>query len=461
VAGILRYGSYVPYFRLTRAAIGAGKGERAVASYDEDSVSMAVEAARDAVRGGVSLDALLFATLSPPYAEKLNAATIQAALDLPEQIASVELAGSSRMGLGALLLGLDLAAAGRRTLVCASDVVVGAPGGARESQGGDAAVAFVTGPDGEAIARLVGRASSTMEILDVWRLPEERFGRQWEERFTADTMAPMITETAKRALQSAGVEPASLTTVILDGTNARSMAGLPKALGLKPEQLADPMLASVGRTGTAHAGLLLARALDAASPGDRILVVCEADGADALVFEVTPAIKDMPPVRKVDRWVASKRNDVPYNSYLKWRGVLPFEPPRRPDPERPSAPPMRRHERWKLAFVGSRCTKCQAGHLPPQRVCVKCRAVDQMRDERFADTSCRVATYTLDHLAYSLQPPVVAAFVDYEGGGRFSCELTDVDPKSVAIGNNLEMTFRRLFTAQGVHNYFWKARPGR
>jgi uncharacterized OB-fold protein len=163
----------------------------------------------------------------------------------------------------------------------------------------------------------------------------------------------------------------------------------------------------------------------------------------------------------VDRWIASKRNDLPYNTYLKWRGILPFEAPRRPDPERPAAPPMRRHERWKLAFVGSRCTKCQAGHLPPQRVCVKCGAVDQMRDERFADTSCQVATYTLDYLAYSLQPPVVAAFVDYEGGGRFSCELTDVDPKSVAIGNHLEMTFRRLFTAQGVHNYFWKARPGR
>lgn len=461
MAGILRYGSYVPYFRLTRAAIGAGKGERAVASFDEDSVSMAVEAARDAVRGGVKLDALLFATLSPPYAEKLNAATIQAALDLPEQIASVELGGSSRMGLGALLLGLDLAAAGRRALVCASDVVVGAPGGGRESQGGDGAAAFVTGPDSEAIARLVGRASSTMEILDVWRLPEERFGRQWEERFIADTMAPSITDTAKRALESAGVAPASLATVILDGTNARSMAGLPKALGLKPEQLADPLAAAVGRAGTAHAGLLLARALDTASPGDRILMVCAADGADALVFEVTPAIKDMPPVRKVDRWISSKGNALPYNTYLKWRGILPFEPPRRPDPERPAAPPMRRHERWKLAFVGSRCRKCQAGHLPPQRVCVKCGAVDQMRDERFADTSCRVATYTLDHLAYSLQPPVVAAFVDYEGGGRFSCELTDVDPKTVAIGNHLEMTFRRLFTAQGVHNYFWKARPGR
>src|SRR5262249_37779749 len=264
-------------------------------------------------------------------------------------------AGSSRMGLGALLLGLDLADAGRRTLVCASDVVVGAPGGARESQGGDAAVAFLTGPDGEAIARLGRRASSQRGGPAVWRLPEERLGRQWEERFTADTMAPAITDTAKRALQSAGVEAAALTTVILDGTNARSMAGLPKALGLKPEQLADPLLASVGRAGTAHAGLLLARALDAASPGDRILVVCEADGADALVFEVTPAIKDMPPVRKVDRWIASKRNDLPYNTYLKWRGGLPFEPPRPPHPARPPAPPPRRPQPRELALGVSRC----------------------------------------------------------------------------------------------------------
>ncbi len=460
MAGIVRYGSYVPYFRLTRAAIGAGKGERAVASFDEDAVSMAVEAARDAVRGGVGVDALLFATLSPAYAEKLDTATIQAALDLPEAMRSVALGGSSRMGLAALLLGLDLAAAGKRALVCASDLVTSAPGSARESQGGDAAAAFVTGPDNEAVARLLGCASSTMEILDAWRLPEDRFVRQWEERFTADTMAPAIIETAKRALQSAGVEAATLSTVILDGTNPRSMATLPKALGLKPEQIADTLAATVGRSGCAHAGLLLARALDKAKPGDRILSVCEADGADAVVLQVTDAITNIS-VRKVDRWIASKRNDLAYNTFLKWRGILPFEPPRRPDPERPAAPPMRRHERWKLAFVGSRCTKCQTGHLPPQRVCVKCGAVDQMRDERFADTSCKVATYTLDHLAYSLQPPVVAAFVDYEGGGRFSCELTDVDPKAVAIGNHLEMTFRRLFTAQGVHNYFWKARPGR
>ena len=163
----------------------------------------------------------------------------------------------------------------------------------------------------------------------------------------------------------------------------------------------------------------------------------------------------------MDAWIASKRDDLPYNAYLKWRGILPFEPPRRPDPDRPAAPPIARSYAWKHAFVGSRCEECGAGHLPPQRVCVKCATVDRMKREPYADTPGKIATYTLDHLAYSMQPPVVAAIVDFEGGGRLSCELTDVDPKDVEIGNELEMTFRRLYTGQGVHNYFWKARPRR
>ncbi len=460
MSGITRYGSYLPYARLQRSAIGAGKGERAVASYDEDSVSMAVEAARDAVRGAQD-DTLIFATTSPPYAEKLNAATIQAALDLPESLRTVELGSSSRMGLSALSLAADVAAAGRRALVCVGDVVIGAPGGARESQSGDGAVAFVTGPDDEALARVVGRASATTEVLDVWRLPGDAFAKQWEERFGAEILGPVIIDTATRALNDAGVEPTELATVIVDSTNVRAAVGLPGALGLKPEQVADSLAAQVGRAGAAHAGLLLARALDTGSAGDRVLVVSAGDGCEALVLELTDKLAAGRPEHSVDRWLESRRNDLPYNTYLKWRGILPFEPPRRPEPERPAAPPMRRAEHWKMGFVGSRCEKCGTGHLPPQRVCVKCAAVDQMRDEPFKDTACQVATYTLDHLAYTLQPPVVAAIVDFEGGGRLSCELTDVDPEEVAIGNQLEMTFRRLYTGQGVHNYFWKARPRR
>jgi uncharacterized OB-fold protein len=274
-------------------------------------------------------------------------------------------------------------------------------------------------------------------------------------------MGPCVIEAAQRAVKDAGVQPSDLRTVVLDGTNARALTGIPRALGLKPEQLADPLAGSVGRAGAAHAGLLLARALDGARPGDRILVLSAGDGCDAAVLEVTERIEDARPRHGVDDWVGSKRNDLAYTSYLKWRGVLPFEPPRRPDPERPAAPPSRRAEAWKFGYVGSRCQACGAGHLPPQRVCVKCAAVDRMEPVPYADVPCKVATHTLDHLAYSLQPPVVAAILDYETGGRTNGELTDVDPAEVQIGMELEMTFRRLFTGQGVHNYFWKARPRR
>ena len=248
---------------------------------------------------------------------------------------------------------------------------------------------------------------------------------------------------------------------IAHAADPRAVAGRPQGSARAHGQLAAPLASQVGRRGAARAGLRLARALDAAQPGDRILVLSTADGCDALVLEVTDRIAGGRPSHSVDDWIASKRDDLPYTSYLKWRGVLPFEPPRRPDPERPAAPPMRRHEGWKMAFIGSRCDACPAGHLPPQRVFGKCGATDRMSTERFAARSCRIATLTPDQLAYSLQPPAVAAHVAFRGCGRMSCELTDVEPDRVAIGDELEMSFRRLYTGQGVHNYFWKARPRR
>ena len=75
-----------------------------------------------------------------------------------------------------------------------------------------------------------------------------------------------------------------------------------------------------------------------------------------------------------------------------------------------------------------------------------------------SDATGTIATFTVDRLAYSPSPPVVFAVVDFDGGGRLPVELTDVDIDQVRIGARVELTFRRLFTADGIHNYFWKAR---
>jgi uncharacterized OB-fold protein len=157
--------------------------------------------------------------------------------------------------------------------------------------------------------------------------------------------------------------------------------------------------------------------------------------------------------------VAGGSDSLDYQKYLTWRGLLVREPPRRPDPDRPAAPPSSRAEGWKFGLTGSRDRSTGAIHLPPMRTSMAGGTVDDMEPIRMADTPATIATFTVDRLAFSLSPPVVAAVVDFDGGGRFQCEMTDVDPDEVAIGQRVGMTFRKLYTADGVHNYFWKARP--
>ncbi len=466
--GITSHGSYVPYRRLKRAAIAevlgipAGKGERAVASFDEDSVSMAVEATRDALRssGGRDVRTLLFATTTPPYAEKLNAALVAAAAQLPLEIRAADLTGSPRVGLTAILQAADAVRAnGGSAVVAIADCSVAAPEGKAEQAGGDAGVAFVVGED--PIAEIVASASVTREFLDTWRAPGERFAKSWEERFAlTQAHTPLLGAAVRRVLEEAKCAPGDLAKVVLDAPNPRAADELARGAKLAPDRMADPLALTVGQTGAAHAALVFANVLAGAKPGDLVLVASAGDGADAILFKVTERAAGYTQPRSVGRLIESK-GDVAYGRYLKWREILPTEPPRRPDPDRPAGPPMLRSETWKFGFVGTQCTACGTPQLPPQRICIKCAKRDQMAPYPFADRAAKVATFTLDRLAHSLNPPTVNVVVDFEGGGRFLCEMTDCEPEKVAIGDEVEMTFRRMHTAGGVHNYFWKCRPRR
>ena len=467
--GIVSYGAYVPYWRLERKAIGGalgtpgGAGTRAVASYDEDTTSMAVEAARSALRGPrrPRPDAVYFATADPAYLDKTNATAIHAALDLPRTAMAVDMAGSIRSAMGALRAALD---AGGNALAAMADVRTGLPGGADEREGGDAAVAFLCGEESVAHrlqAEPLGFGSATAEFLDRWRLPGEPASRQWEERFGEAAYVPLGEAAFAEALKQAGVTAEAVTRLVVAGPHGRAVKRVAASVGVRKDAIADDLTSVIGNTGTAHAGLLLADALDRAEPDEIIAVVSLADGADATVWRTTSALREHRPSLSVAAQIASGRGRVSYPSFLTWRGFLRREPPRRPDPQPPEAPPAFRGEAWKFAFTGSRCETCGTRHLPPQRVCVKCHAVDRMRPERLAEAPATIATFTVDRLAFSPSPPMVVAVIDFEGGGRYQCELTDVDPAAVKIGDRVEMTFRRLLTAGSIHNYFWKARPVR
>ncbi|MEL7155699.1 MAG: OB-fold domain-containing protein [Actinomycetota bacterium] len=468
--GILAYGSYVPYYRLQKGAItaalgtGGGRGTRSVASYDEDATSMAVEAGRltlanaAANAGGAGPASVYFATATPPYLDKNNANVIHAALNLPSHVFAGDITGSARSVNAALRSALD---SSRPTMVLAADVRSGRPGSGDEANTGDAAVGWLIGSDddGPVIAEWLGGASSTAEFLDRWRLPSWNYSRVWEERFGEHAYLPLVTEAATAAFKECQIEPADVDTVIVSGLHGRAVRGAAKAAGVDGAKVADDLTSVVGNTGSSQAGLILSSVLDDAEAGQTIMVVHLADGVDVGFYRTTDAITQYQPAETVAAQIERGNDGLDYNTFLTWRGFLDREPPRRPDPEAPAAPPSFRSEDWKYAFIGSRDRSTGAVHLPPQRVSVKGGAVDEMEPIPMADVPATVVTFTIDRLAYSLSPPVIAVVIDFDGGGRFQCQLTDANPDDVKIGDRVNMTFRRLLTANGVHNYFWKAKP--
>jgi 3-hydroxy-3-methylglutaryl CoA synthase/uncharacterized OB-fold protein len=462
--GIISYGAYVPHRRLDRSTIaavagtGGGKGTRTVASYDEDTTTLGVEAARRALRTTAARPgALWFSTVAPAYMDKTNATTVHAALRLADDVIAADFGGAVRSGIAALRVAL---AGGPTALVVTSDIRTGLPGSADEAAGGDAAAAILVGDDadGPVLAELIGSGTATDEFLDRWRTPGDDRSKQWEEKFGETKYVPLAQQALRAALAEAALEADRVDLLITAGLHGRACKAAAKKSGVDAAKVADDLSATIGNPGAAQAGLLLAAALDGAAPGQIIAVLSLADGADALIFRTTEAIAAFSPADPVADQVAAGA-PVPYGKFLAWRGHLSPEPPRRPEPARPSASAAGRSEAWKFGFVGSRDRTTGAIHLPPARVSMEGGAIDDMEPVPMADVVGTVATYTIDKLVYSPSPPVVFAVVDFDGGGRAPIELTDVDPKAVRIGDRVEMTFRKLFTSDGIHNYFWKGRP--
>ena len=466
--GIIAYGTYLPYFRVDRAAIaaalgsGGGRGTRSVAGYDEDTTSMGVEAGRALMRSvpaGIEPGSLYFATAEPAYLDKNNASAIHAALGLPSDVFAVDMMGSVRSGAGVLKAAID---SRDPAIAILSDLRVGLPGSGDEAAGGDGAAAFLCGESDRVIAELIGIESLTSEFLDRWKLPGDIASKVWEERFGEFVYVPLAKQALQTAYQNAEVMAEDISHFIVAGLHARASRTVASTTGHKPTAITDDMTAVMGNSGAAHGGIMLADVLDRAEPNQLISVVVLSDGATVFLFRTTDAIRDYKRADTVKaQMAAANPKPLNYASFLTWRGMLNREPPRRPDPDRPAGPPSFRSEPWKYGFMGSRCDDCGTRHLPPMRVCLKCHSVDKMSLERLADLTATVATFTIDRLAFSPSPPVVGAVIDFDGGGRFQCEITDVDPDSVKIGDRVDMTFRRLYTAEGVHNYFWKARPAR
>jgi 3-hydroxy-3-methylglutaryl CoA synthase len=455
VRGILSAAAYVPHGRLDRSTIaqligaGGGKGTRTVASFDEDTTTMGFEAARLALRaaGDERPDALWFSTVTPAYVDKTNATTIHEALRLDDDVPAFDFGGAQRSAVGALRTALE---GPGTTLVIAADIRTGLPGSGDEASGGDGASAILVGEGDGVIAECLGTASQSEEFVDRWRVPGGGRSKLWEERFGATRYLPLGERAFQAALKEAELGPEQIDKLIVTGLHARAANALSGRLGVPGENVVDTRAATIGNTGAAHPGLLLTSVLEAAEPGKVIAVLVLADGADAFVFRTTEAISSYQPARRVDDQAAGGA-PVTYGKFLAWRKMLPIEPPRRPEPLRPSSSAAGRSLDWKYGFVGRSDPDTGAPQMPP---------LPSGQDPiPMADVPGTIVTYTIDHLVYSESPPVIFGIVDFDGGGRLPIELTDVQPDDVKPGVRVEMTFRKLFTSDDIHNYFWKARP--
>jgi 3-hydroxy-3-methylglutaryl CoA synthase len=463
--GIISAAGYVPYRRLDRSAIaktfgsGGGRGTRAVAGYDEDTTTMGVEAARLALKsaGGARPQQLFFATASPAYLDKTNATAMHAALRLDTDVPALDLGGAIRSGVGSLRTALQ---SDRATLVVNSDTRTGLPTSSDEASGGDAAAAILVGAasDGAVIAEFLAAASATEEFIDRWRAPGGDRSKQWEERFGETKYVPLADRAWNAALKQAELAPDMVDVVAVVGMHARAAKAVAGKLGATNARVADDLTASIGNPGTAQAAVVLTNVLETCEPNQVIALVVLADGVEVLLFRTTAALTNYQAARTVAQQIANGA-DIAYGKFLSWKGQVTLEPPRRPEPERISASVSGRTEEWKYAFVGSKDHSSGALHLPPARVSRDGGAVDEMEPAPMSDVLGTIQIITIDRIAYSPSPPITFAIVDFDGGGRLPVEMTDCDGDALSIGDRVEMTFRKLFTADDIHNYFWKARP--
>ncbi|MBM4326411.1 MAG: 3-hydroxy-3-methylglutaryl CoA synthase [Deltaproteobacteria bacterium] len=472
MAGIVRAAGYVPYLKMDRKVIAAAwersalPGCRSVANHDEDSLTMAAEAAQACLKeeDRSRLSGIFFASTTAPYLEKQAAALLATALDLDRGILTVDYAHSLRSSLSALRLALDAVSAGTADtiLVAAADTRQGYPRSDPEQQFGDGAAAVLVGGSNEVLEYMGGYGLNDY-ITDVWRNPGDRYVRAWEGRFiTSVGYMALMKEVISSLLTKLGLKPSEVDRAVVAAPDQRSLKDLLKVTGMdKEEAAADSLLNEVGFTGAAHPLLMLTEALEKARPGQTLLVAGYGDGAEALLFRVAANPASEAPKHSVGEQITARGALNSYARFLSYKESvepLPGEPFR----ILPSASATWRERDSLLRCRGSRCRECGEVAFPIQRVCNNCRSLDRFETVRLSGLQGKVFSFSQDNLAgRSDDPVVVQTVVEMENSARFYGLMTDCRPADVRVGMPVRLTLRRFHELGDFHNYFWKCRPVR
>jgi 3-hydroxy-3-methylglutaryl CoA synthase/uncharacterized OB-fold protein len=467
--GITSYSAYIPRLRIDRTAIAAahswafpsmrGIGARALANWDEDPITMAVEAARGVDRSAVT--SIAFASTTAPYADLQNASLVAAAIGLADGVASSDSAGSLRAGTSALLAALQSNREGDAIIV-ASDARRAKPGSAQEMAYGAGAAAMTVGCD-NVIARLVGQASRTVPFVDHYRANGEPYDYGWEERWIREEgYGKIVPPAIKAALSATNLQASDIDHFCLPATMNGVAAAVAKKAGVRAEALSDDLAANCGDTGTAHGLMMLAAALEKAKPGERILLITFGAGCDVLLFEATDAIAKYTSKSPVSAQIARGVIEPHYTKLLSFHGEIQLDWGMRGEFNEKIAQTQAWREADQLAtFTAGKCGHCGTVQFPQLAKCLGCGSLDPLSPAPLADEPASVASFTGDWLQYSPAPPLYFGLVNFANGARVLMEYVDVDPALLKVGAPLNMVYRIKSIDNERHNsrYFWKAVP--
>ena len=482
--GITGYGAYVPRARLQRKAMAeanawfapglraAAKGERSMANWDEDAVTMAVEAGRDCLpatdpaKDRAHVDAVYFASTTMPFADRQNATIVASALNLRDQISTFDVTSSQRCGTSAIIAALDAVKAGRTksSLVVSSDKRKTRAASPQEMAFGDAGAALTVG-DGEVIANLVASHSVSADFIDHFRGESAEFDYGWEERWIRDEGYSKIVPAAIKTLfEKAKVSGGDIAHAIIPCPFAKLDQQLAKACDIDPSRVRDNLAANLGDAGSAHAMVMLVHALEQAKPGEKILVAQFGQGCDVLLFEVTDVIGNLSKRRGVSGSLARRKEETNYLKFLAFNGLIELEKGMRAEIDKRTAlSVLYRKDDMLTGLVGGKCRVCGTAQFPRSRICVNpnCKAVDSQDPFGFSEQQGTILSWSADFLTYSMDPPNHYGMITFAEGGRFMADITDVEQGQIDTGARVRMSFRvkDRDEKRGFVRYFWKAVP--
>ncbi|MBX3447177.1 MAG: hydroxymethylglutaryl-CoA synthase family protein [Parvibaculaceae bacterium] len=481
--GLTAYGGYIPRLRLQRKSVaqanawvapnflGKGKGERSMANWDEDSVTMAVEAARDLLGPDDDrshVDALYFGSTTMPFKDRLNSGIIAAALTLEQSVRAVDVASTQRAGTSALMQALSAVKAGeaKNALVLASDHRKTKAVTSQELDFGDGAAAVMVGTD-NVIATYLGGASLTVDFVDHFRGDTEEFDYNWEERWIRDEgFSKIVPKAVKAALENSGVSASDIKHFVMPCIFGDKFAQqLAKRSGISPDAARDTLAANCGETGAAHSLVMLVNTLQTeAKPGDKVLVLHFGGGCDALVFEATDRLSSQASKRGI---AGSLKNGVEETNYLKFltfNGLIEWEKGMRAEQDKKTAlTTLYRNEDMLMGLVGGRCKETGVVQFPRSRISVNPNnhTVDTQEPYKFAEKKAKILSWSADFLSFSMNPPNHYGMVVFDEGGRIMMDFTDVEAGTVDSGMEVKLVFRikEFDDKRGFRRYFWKAVP--